>query len=100
MDINERMTPEEIMRFTLSADKSTNINRNLYSSNENSQFDGRNNHIRRPLDRHETSLNKNSVNTPTNVKRMTLIHTNQTNDDTKNQNCSLPKTAGTISNKT
>lgn len=88
------------MRFTLSADRSTNINKHLYSTNENMQFNGKNNNIRRQFDRHETSLNKNSVNTPTNAKRMTLMHTNQTNDDPKNQNCSLPKTAGTISNKT
>jgi hypothetical protein len=85
------------MRFTLSTERSSNVNKHLYSTTDHSHFDGRNNNIRRPFDRHETSLNKNSINTPTNVKRTTLI---QASDDLKNQNCSLPKTAGTISNKT
>lgn len=45
VDINERMNPEELNRFTLNGDKSV-ISRGLYST-ENSIFDGRNNHIRR-----------------------------------------------------
>ena len=70
--------------------------KHLYSTTTDSHFDGRNNNIRRPFERHQTSLNKNSLNTPTHLKRMTL----QASDEAKNQNCSLPKTAGTISNKT
>lgn len=81
-----------------------NISKQLYST-EDSIFDGRNNTIRRNeagirgIDRHETSLNKNSINTPTNIKRMTFLQT-QTQEDAKNHNFSLPKTAATISNKT
>lgn len=97
-DINERMSPEELMRFTLTIERYATSNKHLYSSSENQQFDGRNNNIRKQADRHETSLNKNSINTPTNVKRLTLM---QASDDLKDfKNCSLPKTAGTISNKT
>jgi hypothetical protein len=91
-----------MQRFTLSAEKSV-ISRGLYST-ENSIFDGRNNHIRKNdgkfdrQDRHETSLTKNSVNTPSNLKRLTFMQQQQ--EDHKSHNFSLPKTAATISNKT
>jgi hypothetical protein len=88
------MSPEELMRFKLVSDKS-NINKQLYST-ENSIFDGRNNNIRRndgrQIDRHETSLTKNSINTPNNMKRLTFMQ----GEDAKNHNFSLPKTAATI----
>lgn len=45
VDINERMSPEELLRYTLNGDKSV-ISRGLYST-ENSIFDGRNNQIMR-----------------------------------------------------
>jgi hypothetical protein len=101
VDINDRMNPEELQRFVLSGEKSV-ISKALYST-ENSIFDGRNNHIKknesssRP-DRHETSLTKNSINTPSNLKRLTFLQSHQ--DDMKTHNFSLPKTAATISNKT
>lgn len=94
------MSPEELSRYTLNSEKSV-ISRGLYST-ENSIFDGRNNHIRKnegkQFDRHETSLTKNSVNTPSNLKRLTFMQSNH--DDFKSHNFSLPKTAATISNKT
>lgn len=71
------------------------VSKFLYTS-ENTIFDSRNNNIKRPYDRHDTSLNKNSINTPTNLKRMPLF---PANDELKSQNLSLPKTAATI-NKT
>jgi hypothetical protein len=46
------MSPEELMGFTLTAERQPIPNRHLYSTNDNSQFDGRNNNIRRPFDRH------------------------------------------------
>jgi serine/threonine protein kinase len=45
VDINNRMSPEELQRFKLVGDKS-HITKHLYST-ENSIFDGRNNNIRR-----------------------------------------------------
>ena len=81
------------MRFTLNVQKGSNIHKNLYFTSEIGQFDGKNNNIRR----HETSITKNTVNTPTNIKRMTFLHSN---NDEKPSNFSLPKTAATISNKT
>ena len=103
VDINDRMSPEELQRFVLSSEKSV-ISRALYST-ENSIFDGRNNHIRkndvkeRP-DRHETSLTKNSINTPNTLKRLTFMQSQSHQEDSKGHNFSLPKTAATISNKT
>ncbi len=99
VDINDRMSPEEIQRFTLNTDK-VSVGRQLYST-ENSIFDGKNNHIRRG-DRNErqqeTSLNKNSVTNPSNFKKLTLL---QTNEDFKMNKFTLPKTAATAtSNKT
>ena len=94
VDISNRMSPDELMRFKLVSDKS-NITKHLYST-ENSIFDGRNNNIRRndsrQPDRHETSLTKNSINTPNNMKRLTFMQV----EDAKNHNFSLPKTAATI----
>jgi hypothetical protein len=87
-----------MQRFVLNGEKSV-ISRTLYST-ENSIFDGKNNQIRRNegrFDRHETSLTKNSVNTPSNLKRLTFM---QSQDEHKGHNFSLPKTAATISNKT
>lgn len=75
VDINNRMSPEELQRFKLVADKSL-ITKHLYST-ENSIFDGKNNNIRRneagKQERNETSLNKNSINTQNHIKRPTLI---------------------------
>lgn len=99
VDINDRMSPEEIQRFTLNSDK-VSIGRQLYST-ENSIFDGKNNHIRRG-DRNdrqqETSLNKNSITNANNFKKLALL---QTNEDFKMNKFTLPKTAATVtSNKT
>lgn len=95
------MNPEELQRFVLTGEKSV-ITRGLYST-ENSIFDGRNNHINKKNEakdhnRHETSLTKNSINTPSNLKRLTFLQSHQ--EDQKSHNFSLPKTAATISNKT
>lgn len=91
------MNPEEILRLTLTSDK-TNMPRQLYST-ENSIFDGRNNNIRRQggVDRHETSLNKKSSNQPSHLKKLTML---QTNEEFKTTKFNLPKTAATTSNKT
>ena len=100
VDLTDRMNPEELQRFVLSNEKSV-ISRALYST-ENSIFDGRNNHIRKgeKPDRHETSLTKNSINTPNNLKRLTFMQAHDDHKDHKSHNFSLPKTAATISNKT
>ena len=74
-----------------------NISKLLYAT-ENGIFDSRNNNIRRQYDRHDTSLNKNSINTPTNFKRMALLPSNN-EDPSTSKNLSLPKTAATV-NKT
>jgi hypothetical protein len=53
----------------------------------------------RQAEQRETSLAKNSINTPTNAmtaKRSTFLQS----DDGKIHNFSLPKTAASISNKT
>ena len=94
VDINERMSPEEIQRCTLLSDK-INVNRHLYST-ENSIFDGKNNNIRRG--ERETSINKNSISNQNHFKKMALL---QTNDEFKMNKFTLPKTAATVSsNKT
>jgi hypothetical protein len=78
VDINTRMSPEELQRYRLVGDKS-NISKHLYST-ENSIFDGKNNNIRRneakQIERHDTSLTKNSINTPSNLKRLTFMQNN------------------------
>ena len=74
IDINNRMSPQQLNRFKLVCDKS-NITKQLYST-ENSIFDGRNNHIRKndgKVQRHDTSLTKNSINTPNAMKRLTFM---------------------------
>lgn len=92
VDINERMSPEEMQRFTLNCDK-VSVGRQLYST-ENSIFDGKNNHIRRGGERqHETSLNKNSITNTANFKKLALL---QTNEDFKMNKFTLPKTAATV----
>jgi hypothetical protein len=96
VDINDRMSPEEMQRFTLNSDK-VSVGRQLYST-ENSIFDGKNNHIRRGDRQQETSLNKNSITNTANFKKMALL---QTNEDFKMNKFTLPKTAATVtSNKT
>jgi hypothetical protein len=67
------MSPDEIKRFRFSLDKS--VSKFLYTT-ENGIFDSRNNNIKRHYDRHDTSLNKNSINTPTNLKRMAFFPPN------------------------
>ena len=86
------MSTDVIKRFRFSLDKS--MNKLLYAT-ENGIFDSRNNNIKKHYDRHDTSLNKNSINTPTALKRMIF----PSQDDSKSHNLSLPKTAATI-NKT
>lgn len=50
--------------------------------------------------RHETSLNKNTINEPKNMRRFTLMKGQGVNHGTLNEikNTSLPKTASTINN--
>jgi hypothetical protein len=67
------MSPEELQRCVLSQD-SGKMNKDLYFT-QHSVFDGRNNAIRgtdqgiRQKIRHDTSLAKNNVNTPSNNER-------------------------------
>jgi hypothetical protein len=70
------MNPEEILRFNLSCDR-TSLPKQLFST-EHSIFDGRNNNIRHQAqDRHDTSLNKKSINAPINFKKLVLLESNQ-----------------------
>jgi hypothetical protein len=53
--------------------------------------------------RHETSLNKNTINTPKNMRRFTFMKGNSNNSTNagsalEDKNVSLPKTASTINN--
>lgn len=101
LDINERMSPEELQRFQLSSERSSNPS-HLYST-EGTVFDGRNNSIRRnemgkpaerQLDRHDTSLNKHSLTNQFQLKKATLLQSEEFKTNT------MLKTAATISNKT
>jgi len=77
VNINDRMGPEDVLRFNLTCDK-VSMPKQLYST-EHSIFDGRNNNIRRQAgngDRHETSLNKKSTNQPSNLKKLAMLQTN------------------------
>jgi hypothetical protein len=83
-----------MQRYSLSEER-VSINRNLYST-ENSIFDGKNNNIRRG-ERQESSLNKNSMTTPGNFKKLSML---QTGEEFKINKFTLPKTAATVTNKT
>jgi hypothetical protein len=78
VNLNARMSPEELQRFILSQDSIKANNEPHF--NTNSIFDGRNNNIRgtdqgiRVSNRHDTSIAKNNVNTPPNERKATFIH--------------------------
>lgn len=72
VNINERMSPEELNRFSFIADKfdKQSTKGDLVSSNSISD---QKNFLLKSNNRIETSLNRNTVNTPKNLKRFNFL---------------------------
>ena len=106
------MGPDELFSFmNRFNDKGSAIRRSVTSNNKSKNGYSSTNEIDEDENqraRHETSLNKNTINTPKNMRRFTFMKANNStsnaligsekSNDQENKHISLPKTASTINN--
>ena len=85
VNFEKRMSPEELNQFMINFDKNSSNSKLLASINAHRSSDVQ------VSEKQESSLTKNTVTTPKNLRRFTFL---KNNDDKKN--LSLPKTASTL----
>lgn len=102
---DKRMNPDELSNFMSRFGANNTSNNRSSSQSKTSGFirTSETGFDREERGRHDTSLNKNTINTPKNLRRFTFMNGNGTNPASTglledNKNTSLPKTASTINN--